>query len=312
MMRFIRSIGVSVLLISLLLPANELSYPAFQSRAAGRATVKLESLNLYSEMSTTGAVVKSLKKGDVVVIDLEIIGAGMSWCRVKELGQTSASGFVQCQDLEREQAVEERVWSKSGGVKPSTRKENSPPTTEKVSRLPLRGTGTLYFIPFGDLPSSTLKGLVAHYKSRYGLTISVLSRIKLGQTAWDGNRRQFVAEGLITQMIRSYPKLGTDPNAILIGVAENDMYISTYSWQFAFGFRQAGRFAVVSSARMDPVIYGQPPDDELLQTRLRKMISRYIGFLYFRLSKSNNRRSVLYDPILSIDDLDGIGEDFLR
>jgi len=312
MMRFTNSIGVNLLLIWLLLPANELGYPAFQSRVAGRATVKLESLNLYSEMSTTSAVVKSLKKGDVVAIDLEIIGTGTSWCRVKELGPTSASGFVQCQYLEREQAVEERSWSESGGVKPSTRKEKVSPTRERVSRLPLRGTGTLYFMPLGDLPSSSLDGLVAHYRSRYGLTISVLPRIKLGPSVWDGNRRQFVAERLITLMTRSYPKLGNDPGAILIGATANDMYISRYSWQFAFGFRQAGRFAVVSSARMDPVVYGRSPDDALLQARLRKMISRYIGFLYFRLPKSNNPRSVLYDPILSIDDLDSIGEDFLR
>ncbi len=67
---------------------------------------------------------------------------------------------------------------------------------------------------------------------------------------------------------------------------------------------------MVSSTRMDPVNFRQPPDPALLHTRLRKMISKNIGIMHYRLPQSTDRNSVLYGPILSLADLDSIGEDF--
>jgi hypothetical protein len=61
---------------------------------------------------------------------------------------------------------------------------------------------------------------------------------------------------------------------------------------------------------LNPVSFGQPADQALLDTRLRKVITKNIGILYFRLPQSNDPRSVLYKSILGIDDLDRVGEDF--
>ena len=43
---------------------------------------------------------------------------------------------------------------------------------------------------------------------------------------------------------------------------------------------------------------------------LRKMISKNIGIMYYGLEESTDRKSVLYGPILGLDDLDSISEDF--
>jgi predicted Zn-dependent protease len=88
------------------------------------------------------------------------------------------------------------------------------------------------------------------------------------------------------------------------------MYIRKYSWAFGFTYRVENRFAVVSSARMNPIILGRPADPVLLQTRLRKMITKNLGILYFHLPQSNDPSSVLYRSILGIDDLDRVGESF--
>lgn len=69
--------------------------------AAPNAIVKANSLAVYSEMRPSGAVVKSLKKGDEVVLDLEIRGTTESWCSVRLPGQGSRLGYVQCEGLER-------------------------------------------------------------------------------------------------------------------------------------------------------------------------------------------------------------------
>ncbi len=96
----------------------------------------------------------------------------------------------------------------------------------------------------------------------------------------------------------------------MIGITEEDIYIRKSSWQFAFSYRAENRFAVVSSARMNPVNFDQPNDQALLHTRLRKMITKNIGILYFGLPQNNDPRSVLYRSILGVDELDRVGEDF--
>lgn len=186
----------------------------------------------------------------------------------------------------------------------------SRPRSSAAAPRPLRGVGRVSFVPVGEFPAASVEHLVAHYRGRYGLAIETLGAVPLEPAAVDLLRQQLVAEELIALMKRHYPKLANDPEAILIRITPYDMYIREYTWQFAFAWRQEWRFAVVSSARMDPVNFGEPADAELLHGRLRKIVSKNIGMMHYRLPQSTDRNSVLYGPILSLDDLDSIGEDF--
>jgi len=79
----------------------------------------------------------------------------------------------------------------------------------------------------------------------------------------------------------------------------------------ALGLR-GERSAVVSSARMDPghLADGTLVDSALFHRRLIKMISREIGFLYYRLPFSPDSQSVLRESIMGVDELDEMGEEF--
>jgi len=44
--------------------------------------------------------------------------------------------------------------------------------------------------------------------------------------------------------------------------------------------------------------------------RLRKVVTKDIGIFYYGLSQSDNPRSVLYNGILGIQELDAVGEEF--
>jgi predicted Zn-dependent protease len=186
------------------------------------------------------------------------------------------------------------------------------PGSENTTRYEVAGKNTaeVYFVPLGDIPSLSLQRLVTFYKQKFRLAIKTLPGLPLERSSVDRQRRQLIAEELIEFMKRGYPRLANNPRVILIGITEFDMYIRRYNWQFSFSYRAQNQFAVVSSARLDPVIFGQPADQSLLQTRLRKVITKNIGILYFHLPQSNNPRSVLYRSILGIDDLDRVGEDF--
>ena len=171
-------------------------------------------------------------------------------------------------------------------------------------------TKRVYFIPLGKVPALSLDQLARDYQEKLQLKIELLKEVPLDSRAVDFWRRQLVAEELIRLMKRHYPREAKNPKAVLIGVTAGDMFIREYSWQFAFAFRQEGRFVVVSTARMDPVNLHEDPDPALLYTRARKMISKNLGLLYYGLPESKDPRSVLYGPVLGVDDLDKIGENF--
>lgn len=168
----------------------------------------------------------------------------------------------------------------------------------------------VYFLPIGDFPAEATDRLVAHYKDKFDLAIEKLPAIELDPAIIDRGRDQVVAENLITLIRSRHASLESDPNAILIGLTGEDMYIQKYPWKFAFTFRQDERFAVVSTARMDPANFGEPADESLLNTRLRKMVTKNIGILYFGKSQNNNPQSVLYSSVGGCEELDAMGEEF--
>jgi predicted Zn-dependent protease len=80
------------------------------------------------------------------------------------------------------------------------------------------------------------------------------------------------------------PAIGTRVTA----VTAQDMYIKRReSWRFALSLRSnENTIAVVSYARMDPANLGNTPDEELLRSRLRKMIVKNIGIICYGLPRT--------------------------
>jgi predicted Zn-dependent protease len=163
----------------------------------------------------------------------------------------------------------------------------------------------IYLAPIGDFPRDEADVLVAHYLDKFELTIEVLPSIPVPDEAMDAERGQLIAERLI-DAIAANQVLAEDPDAVVIGLTNVDMYIAARDWNYAYGLRSRGTFAVVSSARM-----GDGFADEARQhQRLRKMVTKNIGILYYGLAVSDDPRSVLYRDILGPQDLDYASEDF--
>jgi predicted Zn-dependent protease len=175
-----------------------------------------------------------------------------------------------------------------------------------VDKRSFKGWGKLYFIPLGDFPTSTTEDLIAHYQSKYGLSIEARPNLPLKFSVVNTARQQLIAEELIALIKSAYPDLVTNTEAIIIGLTSEDMYIDQYNWRFSFGWRQEGKYAVVSNARMSL----GASSEEQQKVRLRKMVSKNIGILYYRLPQSNDPRSVLYKDVGGISELDYMGEEF--
>lgn len=170
----------------------------------------------------------------------------------------------------------------------------------------------LYFVPIGEVREAMINDLASHFRARFSMPITVLARMSPVPATYNRSRKQINAVSLNAAMREQYADVMRDPDSRLIGITPDDMYFENIPrWQFTFSVRDGDhRAAVVSYARMDPGIFGNEPDDDLLVGRLRKMVAKDIGVMCYERALSDNPRSVLYGNILGTDELDVMTEEF--
>ena len=185
----------------------------------------------------------------------------------------------------------------------------SGPPAGRASVVPVAPPGrSVHFAPLGGFPTAQLRDLADFYAERYDIRVEILSSAPIPVAARDEARDQLVGEALVDDFRVTYPE-AADPARIVIGVTTEDIYLRVRpDWSWAFGVRVEGHLAVLSTARMGPA-FG-PFGERIEAARLRKMVTKYIGALYYVLPESTDPRSVLYGNVLSVGDLDAMSEDF--
>ena len=177
--------------------------------------------------------------------------------------------------------------------------------------VPAMDGSRVYFVPIGSFPADELDPLVEYYRQKYSLEVTVVRSVRLDDSARDPARQQFVAEKLISTVRAGLPKIGKDPKAILIGFTSEDMFTTSQNWQFTPGWRDARtRTAVVSTARLHLPSDDQAFAADIASTRLRKIVTKDIGIMYYGLTLSADPKSVLYKQIAGVEQLDQAGEEF--
>lgn len=179
-----------------------------------------------------------------------------------------------------------------------------------IPKETLKSSARLYFLPLGDFPSDVVADLAAHYREKYNLEIETLPSVPLSEVAVNRKREQLIAEQTVAIMKQANPQLANDPKAIVIGLTNQDMYIAGRDWRYAFGWRDEGKYAVVSSARMNLPNGRRKITKRVIANRLRKMVTKNVAILYYHLAQTDDRRSVLYRNVGGVEDLDYMREDF--
>ena len=185
------------------------------------------------------------------------------------------------------------------------------PASASASLTPKVEGSKIYFIPIGDFPADQLQSLAEYYHEKYGIEITIVNSVPVNPLTRNASRQQLMAENLAAGLRNSVPEHASEPGSILIGFTPEDIYPATMNWQFAFGWRLGeARSAVVSTARLSLPDIGQPLERDLPNKRLRKIVTKDIGILYYGLPQSQNPKSVLYNQIMGIEELDEVGDDF--
>jgi Zn-dependent protease with chaperone function/predicted Zn-dependent protease len=200
----------------------------------------------------------------------------------------------------------------------------SPNCGEASARAPHHppAEGFVYLAPVGEVPAETLRSLTAYYRKRYGLPIDLLPAVPIEAHLRDTARRQVMGQRLLAQVQQQYADLASDPQATVIGLATEDLYLETQDWAFAFNARSVRpRVAVVSAARLDPGFWPShvphqdwfgldAADRTIAQCRLQKLVTRNLGVLHFQQAFNDDPKSPLASALLGVDDLDAMREDF--
>jgi tetratricopeptide (TPR) repeat protein len=172
------------------------------------------------------------------------------------------------------------------------------------------GKEKLYFVPLGSFPTASLTKFANSSKQKTGVEVIVTEPVPFALTTVDKRRQQVIAEEAINLMRARNPELASDPNAIVIGLTNEDLFIRSEDDQYAFCYRMLHRFAVVSTARMDPANLGGAANDLLTETRVRKMLLKNIGILYYHMPVNHDSKSLLFEDVEEVEDIDKMGEDF--
>ncbi len=165
-------------------------------------------------------------------------------------------------------------------------------------------------VPLGKISVKLVDDLVAYYQQQFGLTVTVLTPQPIAAKLEDPLRQQIDAGFLMDYMGERFPDANSDPSAVLIGVTPVDLYESGSHIRYLFGLKGTpdNPKAVLSSLRMDPQFYSEDADQDLYISRTRKLLSKYIGYLYFQLPLSSDPASPMYDSIGGPDDVDRMTE----
>ena len=165
----------------------------------------------------------------------------------------------------------------------------------------------IYLVPTSPATAERLPELQRYFHDALHLDLQVLPIFTPGPSGWNGVRRQRSADDLVQQLIEREETRLRDGRAVVIAITEEDLYTGESEW--VFGRWTPARVAVVSYARMDPQSFGLEADPALLSTRLQRIVTRYIGKLYFDLPWSSDATSLLYSDLRSISGIDKLSND---
>ncbi len=165
------------------------------------------------------------------------------------------------------------------------------------------------FVPLGQIDPDLTRNLVKCYSDEYGLEIGLLTPKAIPANMISPDREQIDGESLADSIGMLFPADFNDPNVVLIGLTPLDLYAADRDWNFQLGHAQWGAQsrAVVSTFRMHLGTIGLV-DDERVLTRTRKLVTKYLGLMFYDFALSDDPISPMYGNILRVSDLDTMRE----
>ncbi len=168
----------------------------------------------------------------------------------------------------------------------------------------------VWLMPLEGFPRDYAVELQRTLSAELGLNIKVTVDAGRSRKMF-GASGQMIAEQAEQELQEVRARLHPGLRTICLALVPDDLNGSDGTTRFVFAYtfyRQ--RFSIVSIARMKGSFYQGFENPEVTKARLYKMVKKAIGTLYYHYPRSTDLKSVMYSPVMSLEDLDAVGTAF--
>jgi hypothetical protein len=190
------------------------------------------------------------------------------------------------------------------GASAASQAEVANPFTTAASRA-----AVVHFVPLDSRAKLLLTATVPNVKKWLRNPYEITAVPAPGSGWVNQSRRQINGRAAMADLLARFRRVQGDRLAFLVPVTSSSMYDPDFpAYGFVFGTRGMvpaavnGKQAIASVATAQMRVFH--PERE--RARLTKMMLRYIGEVICRLPRNSNPKSVLYTPLLSDAELDGM------
>ena len=165
----------------------------------------------------------------------------------------------------------------------------------------------VYLVPMDDFPFEETARLARMLADDLQLNVKASPPMAyVAATPLNGGAQYPVDEILAETRTSGRRLLNAGDKVVLIALTRRDINDRAPGLNFLFSKHDlTHHVSVISTARM-------LPRTDRGQDRLYKMTKRTIGEQHFGMKRSTDRRDIMYAPILSLDDVDAMGREFLQ
>ena len=165
----------------------------------------------------------------------------------------------------------------------------------------------IYLVPMEGIPPAYAMSIAKEIESRHKLRTIAITVMGKDSSMFNSVQRQYIANVIAKRADEIVSTLKSqNQQPFILVLTPYDINAQEFNLRFLFAAHYKG-ISVVSTARVDPVNYGLSRNDRLRDERLMKLINKAIGQQILHYPISSDRNSVMYGPIMGLDDLDSIG-----
>ncbi len=189
----------------------------------------------------------------------------------------------------------------------------TPPTTS-LSVHPANAADrpvNVWLIPLEGFPENVTRKLESQFAAELGLRVR--STVHAGRTPkMFGPSGQMIAERVRSELLVPVQRLyDVTPKTAFIVLTKDDLNSKDAGTRFVFARHfHDDRLSIVSSARLHESFFGNLEQAGLTDLRLYKMVKKTIGLQFYGYPRSTDLKSVMYSPVMSLQDLDDHGTAF--
>lgn len=168
----------------------------------------------------------------------------------------------------------------------------------------------IYLVPMEGISAAFASSIAKEIEFRHKLGTKAITTMGRDASMFNTEHRQYIANVIARradEIIQGLKRPEEQP--FILVLTPYDINSEEFQLRFLLAAHLKG-ISIISTARIDPVNFGLPRDDKLRDERLMKLINKAIGQQVLHIPISSERKSVMYGPIMGLNDLDSIGSSF--